>query len=221
MGYDGAMRLLVTGAAGFIGTNFVRQALGADGDPAHGVTRLVAVDLLTYAGNLANLADLLTDPRVRFERCDIADREAMARLLRDEHIDVVVNFAAESHVDRSIVDQAPFLHTNVHGTLALLDATRDAGGVHRFLQVSTDEVYGSIVRGHATEDWPARPSSPLRGQQDGGGRLRARVCHHLRGAGGHHALLEQLRSLPVSREADPALRHQCARRRAAAALRRW
>ena len=160
MGYDKAMRLLVTGAAGFIGTTFVRQALGADGDPAHDVTRLVAVDLLTYAGNLANLADLLADPRVRFERCDIADREAMARLLRDEHIDVVVNFAAESHVDRSIVDQAPFLHTNVHGTLALLDATRDAGGVHRFLQVSTDEVYGSIAHGHATEDWPARPSSP-------------------------------------------------------------
>ena len=160
MGYDGAMRLLVTGAAGFIGTNFVRQALGADGARARDVTRLVAVDLLTYAGNLANLADLMEEPRFRFERRDIADRAAMAQLLRDEQLDVVVNFAAESHVDRSIVDQAPFLHTNVHGTLALLDATRDAGGVRRFLQVSTDEVYGSIADGHATEDWPARPSSP-------------------------------------------------------------
>ena len=154
------MRLLVTGAAGFIGTNFTRRALGADGQPGGDVDRLVAVDLLTYAGNYANLADLTRDARFRFERQDIAAREAMAALLRDEGIDVVVNFAAESHVDRSIVDQAPFLHTNVHGTLALLDAVRATGGVHRFLQVSTDEVYGSIADGHATEDWPTRPSSP-------------------------------------------------------------
>src|SRR5262245_45182037 len=160
MGYDGTMRLLVTGAAGFIGTNFVRQALGAGEGRGGDVARLVAVDLLTYAGNLANLADLMGDPRFRFERLDIADRQAMTRLLGEEQVDVVVNFAAESHVDRSIVDQAPFLHTNVHGTLALLDATRDAGGVRRFLQVSTDEVYGSITNGYATEDWPARPSSP-------------------------------------------------------------
>lgn len=154
------MRLLVTGAAGFIGTNFVRQALGADGSPGGSVERLVAVDLLTYAGNWGNLADLAGDPRFRFERHDIADGAAMARLLGEERLDVVVNFAAESHVDRSIVDQAPFLHTNVHGTLALLEAARTAGGVRRFLQVSTDEVYGSIASGHATEDWPARPSSP-------------------------------------------------------------
>lgn len=160
MGYDSRMRLLVTGAAGFIGTNFVRQALGADDGGARDVARLVAVDLLTYAGNLANLADLMADPRFRFERRDIADRDAMTRLLREEQIDVLVNFAAESHVDRSIVDQAPFLHTNVHGTLALLEAAREAGDVRRFLQVSTDEVYGSVAHGHATEDWPARPSSP-------------------------------------------------------------
>src|SRR5262245_24046763 len=154
------MRLLVTGAAGFIGTNFVRLALGADGEVAPGVERLVAVDLLTYAGNFANLADLTADRRFRFERLDIAERAAMEGLLREERLDAIVNFAAESHVDRSIVDHAPFLHTNVHGTLALLDATRAAGGVSRFLQVSTDEVYGSIAEGHATEDWPVRPSSP-------------------------------------------------------------
>jgi dTDP-glucose 4,6-dehydratase len=154
------VRLLVTGAAGFIGTNFVRQALGADGQAGRAVERLIAVDLLTYAGNWANLADLAGDARFRFERFDIAEREAIAGLLRDEAVDVVVNFAAESHVDRSIVDQAPFLHTNVHGTLALLEAVRATGGVRRFLQVSTDEVYGSIAQGHATEDWPAHPSSP-------------------------------------------------------------
>jgi dTDP-glucose 4,6-dehydratase len=154
------MRLLVTGAAGFIGTNFVRQALGADGGPARDVERVVAVDLLTYAGNFTNLADLTADPRFRFERLDIVAREATAELLRGEGIDVLVNFAAESHVDRSIADQTPFLHTNVHGTLALLDAARDVGSLRRFLQVSTDEVYGSIAHGHASEDWPARPSSP-------------------------------------------------------------
>ncbi len=154
------MRLLVTGAAGFIGTNFVRDALGADGRPGRNVDRLVAVDLLTYAGNWANLADLVGDPRLRFERFDIAAREAMLALVREERIDVVINFAAESHVDRSIVDQAPFLHTNVSGALSLLDAVRGAGSVRRFLQVSTDEVYGSIAAGHATEDWPVRPSSP-------------------------------------------------------------
>src|SRR5262245_56090247 len=154
------MRLLVTGAAGFIGTNFVRLALGADGEVAPGVERLVAVDLLTYAGNFANLADLTADRRFRFERLDIAERAAMEGLLREERLDAIVNFAAESHVDRSIADHAPFLHTNVHGTLALLDAARAAGGLRRFLQVSTDEVYGSIAHGRATEDWAARPSSP-------------------------------------------------------------
>jgi lipopolysaccharide assembly outer membrane protein LptD (OstA)/nucleoside-diphosphate-sugar epimerase len=85
---------------------------------------------------------------------------AMGALLREERVDVVVNFAAESHVDRSIADSAPFLHTNVHGTIALLEAARAVGGLQRFLQVSTDEVYGSIAEGHAAEDWPARPSSP-------------------------------------------------------------
>src|SRR5262249_11797913 len=154
------MRLLVTGAAGFIGTNFVRQALEAGGPAARRVERLVAVDLLTYAGNFANLADLAAERRFRFERLDIAQRNAMEALLREERLDAIVNFAAESHVDRSIADQAPFLHTNVHGTLALLDAARTVGGVRRFLQVSTDEVYGSIAQGRATEEWAARPSSP-------------------------------------------------------------
>jgi dTDP-glucose 4,6-dehydratase len=152
------MRLLVTGAAGFIGTTFTRRALGRDRDGA--VARLVALDLLTYAGNLANLAGLDADPRYRFVRLDIADRDAVAALVREERIDVVVNLAAESHVDRSITDHGPFLRTNVHGTLALLEAVRDVPGFRRFLQVSTDEVYGSLASGRATEDAPLRPSSP-------------------------------------------------------------
>src|SRR4029453_7982791 len=97
------VRLLVTGAAGFIGTNFVRQALGADGQRGRDVERLVAVDLLTYAGNFANLADLASDPRFRFERLDIAQRESLTRLGRHEAVGVVVNFAAGSPVDAGLV----------------------------------------------------------------------------------------------------------------------
>jgi dTDP-glucose 4,6-dehydratase len=151
------MRLLVTGAAGFIGTNFVRQAFAprrAD------VERLVVVDALTYAGNYANVADLAGEPAFRFVKGDIADGAAMAALAREERIDTVVNFAAESHVDRSIEDTAPFLRTNVHGTIALLDAVRGLAGFGLFLHVSTDEVYGTIVTGRATETAPLHPSSP-------------------------------------------------------------
>jgi len=154
------MRVLVTGAAGFIGTTFTRQALGRLPGAPPDVARVVAVDLLTYAGNFANLADLADDPRFRFVRADVADREAMAALFAEERVDVVVNFAAESHVDRSIADASPFLHTNVHGTLALLEVARGHAALRRFLQVSTDEVYGSIADGRADEARPAHPSSP-------------------------------------------------------------
>src|SRR5262249_48962882 len=137
------MRLLVTGGAGFIGGNFVQGALGAAGAAAH-VERVVVVDLLTYAGNFANIADLARGPRLKLVRADIAEQPAMAALMREERIEVVVNFAAESHVDRSIVDFGPFLRTNVAGTLSLLEAARGLAGLQRFLHVSTDEVYGSI-----------------------------------------------------------------------------
>ena len=151
------MRLLVTGAAGFIGTNFARQALG----PRRAtVERLVVVDALTYAGNYANVADLASDPCFRFVKADVADAPAMAALVREERIDTIVNFAAESHVDRSIEDAAPFLRTNVHGTLALLEAVRGVAGFHTFLHVSTDEVYGTIASGRASETAPLHPSSP-------------------------------------------------------------
>jgi dTDP-glucose 4,6-dehydratase len=151
------MRLLVTGGAGFIGSNFVRLAL------AEGWTsRIVVLDLLTYAGNPDNLADLAADPRFRFVRGDIADREAVRRALAGpEPLDAIVNFAAESHVDRSIEDAGAFVRTNVAGTQVLLDAARQAG-VGRFLQVSTDEVYGSLAPGDPafTERTPLAPNSP-------------------------------------------------------------
>jgi len=153
------MRLLVTGGAGFIGTNFVRGGLAREAG-APRVDRLVVLDLLTYAGNWANLADIDGDPRFRFVRGDVADGAAVAALLREERIEAIVHFAAESHVDRSIVDHGPFLRTNVAGTLALLEAARGLPGFRRFLHVSTDEVYGSIPSGRVTEEAPTRPSSP-------------------------------------------------------------
>ena len=149
------MRLLITGGAGFIGANFVRAAAARAQ-----VDRLIVVDALTYAGNFESIADLAARPGFRFVRHDIADGAAMAALVAEEQIDVVVNFAAESHVDRSIADLGPFLRTNVQGTLALLQAVRDRPGFRRFLQVSTDEVYGSIASGRATEQYPSHTSSP-------------------------------------------------------------
>ena len=149
------MRILVTGGAGFIGSNFVRYALGAHGDWG-----VVNVDKLTYAGNLANLADVAGDPRYRFHRADICDAAEVARIFAEEKPDAVVNFAAETHVDRSIDDPGLFLKTNILGTQVLLDAARKAG-VARYLQISTDEVYGSLgATGKFSEDSPLKPNSP-------------------------------------------------------------
>jgi dTDP-glucose 4,6-dehydratase len=147
------MRLLVTGGAGFIGSHFVRWMLRR-----HRQIRIVNLDALTYAGNLANLADVLGDPRHEFVRGDVADRAAVAEALRG--VDAIVHFAAESHVDRSIEDAGAFVRTNILGTHVLLEAARHAR-VGRFLHVSTDEVYGSLEPpGRAREDSPLRPSSP-------------------------------------------------------------
>jgi dTDP-glucose 4,6-dehydratase len=146
--------LFVTGGCGFIGSNFVRHLLRTD--PA---VRIVNFDALTYAGNLANLADVADDPRYRFVRGDITDRNAVSEALGDG-VDAIINFAAESHVDRSILDSGPFVRTNVTGTQVLLDAAR-AKKVKRFVQVSTDEVYGSLgPTGFFTETTPLAPSSP-------------------------------------------------------------
>jgi dTDP-glucose 4,6-dehydratase len=144
-------RVLVTGGCGFIGANFVRYEL--DTDPTIEITNF---DLLTYAGNRDNLAGVEADPRYRFIRGDIADRARVAKLVAGGEFDAIVNFAAESHVDRSIGDATPFLRTNVLGTQCLLDAARTAK-VPRYLQVSTDEVYGTLM----PEDPPFRETTPL------------------------------------------------------------
>jgi dTDP-glucose 4,6-dehydratase len=149
------MRLLVTGGLGFIGSNFVRYVL--DARPACRVTNL---DLLTYAGNPANLADLEGEPRYRFVKGDVAEAEDIARAT-DGGPDAIVNFAAESHVDRSILAAAPFVRTNVLGTMTLLDAARARPGC-RLLHVSTDEVYGALGPGDPpfTETTPLNATSP-------------------------------------------------------------
>ncbi len=161
------MNLLVTGGCGFIGSNFIRQRLAENGPP---LARLVNLDALTYAGNPANLADLAGDPRYVFAHGDIGDADLVSRLLAEHRIDAVVNFAAESHVDRSIDSPEPFIQTNVVGTLRLLNCARLhwAGlaepnkGAFRFLHVSTDEVYGTLSASDPafTEETPFAPNSP-------------------------------------------------------------
>lgn len=147
--------LLVTGGCGFIGSNFVRLQLWTHPDQ-----RVVNIDKLTYAGNPENLADISGDARYVFEHGDIGDRAFVDRVLQEHKPSLVVNFAAESHVDRSILDSGPFVRTNVVGTQVLMDACR-AVGVQKYLQVSTDEVYGSLgSEGFFTEDTPLAPNSP-------------------------------------------------------------
>ncbi|HRX85600.1 MAG TPA: dTDP-glucose 4,6-dehydratase [Phycisphaerae bacterium] len=146
--------LLVTGAAGFIGNSFVRLLVRERPE-----WRVIAYDALTYAGNLDNLADCVTSDRVRFVRGDICDAAALEPLFAGG-VDAVVNFAAESHVDRSIMGAQEFVRTNVTGTQVLLDLARQHG-VGRFLQISTDEVYGSLgATGAFTEETPLAPNSP-------------------------------------------------------------
>lgn len=153
--------MLVTGGAGFIGSSFVRLAVSA----GHEVRVL---DALTYAGNLANLEPVLDSGKCRFSKGDIRDAALVERLLREDRPRVVVNFAAESHVDRSIHDAHPFLQTNVVGTQVLLDAVRAHPEPIRFIQISTDEVYGSATAGRPfSEDSPLRPSSPYAASKAG------------------------------------------------------
>jgi dTDP-glucose 4,6-dehydratase len=173
-------RWLVTGAAGFIGANFVRLAAAESG------VRLVVLDALTYAGNLENIADLIDAGRVEFHRGDICDEQLVAKLFGRHDFDCVVHFAAESHVDRSILGAGPFLRTNIHGTAVLLDAARTSWkgreGKHVFLHVSTDEVFGSLQPDDPpfTEDSPYRPNSPYSASKAASDHL-VRAWHHTYG----------------------------------------
>ncbi|OGP85356.1 MAG: dTDP-glucose 4,6-dehydratase [Deltaproteobacteria bacterium RBG_13_65_10] len=155
------MKILVTGGAGFIGSNFIRYFLAS-----HSHAVVTNLDLLTYAGNLENLADVEKDGRYRFVKGDIVDTVLVDGLV-SEGFDVLVNFAAESHVDRSIESAAPFIRTNVMGTQVLLDAAI-RHRVHRFVQISTDEVYGSLPQSGAfREDTPLHPNSPYAASKAG------------------------------------------------------
>jgi dTDP-glucose 4,6-dehydratase len=150
--HNRAMRKIVTGGAGFIGSNYLRQVVSEDKD-----TEYVIVDSLTYAGRITNIEPLLGMRNVSFVQGNIADRSLVSSIIKTG--DTVLNFAAESHVDRSINSGYEFVFTNVIGTQVLLDACLKAGGV-KFVQISTDEVYGSIEEGSWDEEFPLRPNSP-------------------------------------------------------------
>ena len=159
------MTIIVTGGAGFIGSNFIFHMLKKYPDD-----RIVCLDKLTYAGNLSTLAPMMDNPNFRFVKADICDREAVYKLFEEEHPDIVVNFAAESHVDRSIENPEIFLKTNIIGTATLMDACRKYG-IQRYHQVSTDEVYGDLPLDRPdlffTEETPIHTSSPYSSSKAG------------------------------------------------------
>jgi dTDP-glucose 4,6-dehydratase len=156
--------VLVTGGAGFIGSNFVRHAIAAHAD-----WRITTLDKLTYAGRLENLKGLLDHPRHAFVQGDVADATVAAPLVQAS--DIVVHFAAETHVDRSIANAGEFITTDVYGTFVLLEAARQAPRLRRFVQISTDEVYGSVTEGASTETAELRPRNPYAASKAGADRL--------------------------------------------------
>ena len=163
------MKLLVTGGSGFIGSNFIRHVLAAHPDD-----RVVNLDKLTYAGNPANLADLAGDSRYAFVQGDVCDAKVVRDVIRG--VDAVVNFAAESHVDRSLMEPDAFLRTDVFGVFTLLEAVKELK-IARFLHISTDEVYGSVERGSSRESDPVRPSNPYSASKAGGDLLALAYWH--------------------------------------------
>ena len=193
------MKILVTGGCGFIGSNFIRYLLKAY--PEYSV---INVDKLTYAGNLENLSDLSQSPRYHFLRGDIADASQMEELIV-KGVDAIVNFAAESHVDRSIEDPTAFMKTNVFGTFVLLEAVRKAFPKQRipFLHVSTDEVYGSLGESGAfTEETPLAPNSPYSASKTAADMM-VRAYYQTYGLPAtHHPMFEQLWTVSISREVD-------------------
>lgn len=165
-------RIIVTGGCGFIGSNFVRHLLATDPQLS-----IINIDALTYAGNLENLADIANDSRYEFQRGDICDQEFVESIVGQGGIDAIVNFAAESHVDRSILDSGPFIRTNIIGTQVLLDAARKHE-IPRYVQVSTDEVYGSLGdEGFFTEETPLAPNSPYSASKTSADLLVRSYCH--------------------------------------------
>ncbi|XCS11529.1 dTDP-glucose 4,6-dehydratase [Aeribacillus pallidus] len=169
------MNLLVTGGAGFIGSNFVRYML-----EKYSNYKVVNYDLLTYAGNLENLKDVENHPNYTFVKGNINNRELVDYLVKTHEIDVIINFAAESHVDRSITDPDIFVKTNVLGTQALLDVAK-ANNIKKYVQISTDEVYGTLGEtGYFTEQTPLAPNSPYSASK-AGGDLLVRVYHETYG----------------------------------------
>ena len=158
------VEVLVTGGAGFIGSNFVRYALRTHPD-----WRVTTLDKLTYCGRLETLQDVMADPRHRFVKGDIGDELVSAPLVRASEI--VVHFAAETHVDRSLQSAGEFIHTDVFGTFVLLEAARQAPNLRRFVQISTDEVYGSVPTGASKETDELRPRNPYSASKAGADRL--------------------------------------------------
>jgi len=152
--------LLVTGGAGFIGSNFIHYMI-----KKYPEYKVINLDKLTYAGNLENLKDIENNPNYNFIRGDIADRKIIDEIFDSRRVDAVINFAAESHVDRSIEDPGIFIQTDVFGTYILLEAVKKYGGM--FLQISTDEVYGSIEKGSFEEKAPLKPNSPYSASKAG------------------------------------------------------
>ena len=158
------VKVLVTGGAGFIGSNFVRYALAAHSD-----WHVTTLDKLTYAGRLENLKDVMDHPRHEFVQGDVADPAVAGPLVTDANI--VVHFAAETHVDRSIMSAGEFITTDVFGTFVLLEAARQAPALRRFVQISTDEVYGSVPEGSSRETDELRPRNPYSASKAGADRL--------------------------------------------------
>ena len=195
------VEVLVTGGAGFIGSNFVHYAVDAHAD-----WRVTTLDKLTYAGRRENLQELDGHPRHRFVHGDVADPAVAAPLVRDA--DVVVHFAAETHVDRSLMSAGQFIQTDVYGTFVLLEAARRAPRLRRFVQISTDEVLRQRPGRGQPRDGRAAAPQPVRRQQGRRGPPGLQLLDQLPGAGRHHARLEQLRPAAVPGEGDPAVHHE-------------
>ncbi len=210
------MTIIVTGGAGFIGSNFIFHML--DKYPGY---RIICLDCLTYAGNLSTLEPVMDNPNFRFAKISITDRNAVYKLFEEEHPDIVVNFAAESHVDRSIENPEVFLDTNIKGTAVLMDACRKYG-IQRYHQVSTDEVYGDLPLDRPdlffTEETPIHTSS-LQLLQGGRRPSGSGILQDLRASGIYQPLLQQLRSLSFPGETDSADDCQCTERQTPSCIR--